>query len=114
MPRGISPEREKEYEELVGEFQEEHRYPGREKEVASRIVNKQRAEHGETKEAEKEDKEGKSPDKSLPMDGYDKLTVAEIAGRLDELDKAAVKKLKRYEQEHGNRKTLIERFDRRL
>lgn len=49
MPRGASPKREREYEELKKEFKEEHRYPGREEEVAARIVNKQRREHGETK-----------------------------------------------------------------
>src|SRR5437868_5635234 len=49
MPRGASPKREREYEELVGEFKGAGRYKGREKEVASRIVNKQRREHGETK-----------------------------------------------------------------
>ena len=49
MPRGASPMREREYEELKEEFKEEGRYKGREEEVAARIVNKQRAEHGETK-----------------------------------------------------------------
>ncbi len=50
MPRGASPKREREYKELKTKFKKEHRYPGREEEVASRIVNKQRAEAGETKE----------------------------------------------------------------
>jgi hypothetical protein len=50
MPTGSSPKREKEYKELKSEFKKEHRYPGREEEVAARIVNKQRAEHGETKQ----------------------------------------------------------------
>lgn len=49
MPRGASPKREREYQELKQEFKQEHRYPGREEEVAARIVNKQRREHGETK-----------------------------------------------------------------
>lgn len=48
MPRGISPKREQEYEELKDKFEQEGRYPGREEEVAARIVNKQRAEAGET------------------------------------------------------------------
>jgi hypothetical protein len=43
MPRGASPKREHEYQELKTEFKKEGRYPGREEEVASRIVNKQRA-----------------------------------------------------------------------
>ena len=46
MPTGASPKRER-------EFKKEHRYPGREEDVAARIVNKQRAEHGETKTASK-------------------------------------------------------------
>jgi hypothetical protein len=49
MPTGASPKREREYKEIKEKFKEEHRYPGREEEVAARIVNKQRAEHGETK-----------------------------------------------------------------
>lgn len=49
MPRGASPKREREYRELKKEFEESGRYRGREAEVASRIVNKQRREYGETK-----------------------------------------------------------------
>jgi hypothetical protein len=49
MPTGSSPKREREFKELKKEFKDEHRYPGREEEVAARIVNKQRREHGETK-----------------------------------------------------------------
>lgn len=51
MPRGSSPKREREYRELKEEFEDEGRYAGREEEVAARIVNKQRAERGETKDA---------------------------------------------------------------
>ncbi len=51
MPRGASPKREHEYKELEHKFEQEGRYPGREEEVAARIVNKQRAEAGETKDA---------------------------------------------------------------
>ncbi|OFZ56596.1 MAG: hypothetical protein A2428_10825 [Bdellovibrionales bacterium RIFOXYC1_FULL_54_43] len=51
MPRGASPKREREYEKLKSQFEETGRYKGREKEVASRIVNKQRARFGETKAA---------------------------------------------------------------
>lgn len=50
MPKGISEKREREYRELETKFKKEGRYRGREEEVAARIVNKQRAEHGETKE----------------------------------------------------------------
>lgn len=50
MPAGSSPKREREYKKLVIEFRQSHQYPGREEEVAARIVNKQRKEHGETKD----------------------------------------------------------------
>ncbi len=49
MPAGASPKREHEYKELKKEFKQEGRYKGREDEVASRIVNQQRAQAGETK-----------------------------------------------------------------
>jgi hypothetical protein len=51
MPRGVSPKREREYKEIEKKFEKEGRYEGREAEVASRIVNKQRAKAGETKKA---------------------------------------------------------------
>jgi hypothetical protein len=49
MPTGASPKREREYEKLKRKFKQEGRYEGREEEVVARIVNKQRAESGETK-----------------------------------------------------------------
>jgi hypothetical protein len=49
MPRGASPKREREYKKIEKKFEHEGRYKGREKEVAARIVNKQRAKAGETK-----------------------------------------------------------------
>jgi hypothetical protein len=49
MPRGSSQKREREYKELEQKFEKEGRYKGREEEVAARIVNKQRAQAGETK-----------------------------------------------------------------
>jgi hypothetical protein len=49
MPAGANRKREREYQELDDEFKKEHRYPGREEEVAARIVNMQRAAAGETK-----------------------------------------------------------------
>ncbi len=49
MPRGASPKREREYRELKHKFKQEGRYKGRAEQVAARIVNKQRAQRGETK-----------------------------------------------------------------
>jgi hypothetical protein len=51
MPRGSTPKREGEYQALKTEFKKEHRYAGREEEVAARIVNKQRKNAGETKQS---------------------------------------------------------------
>jgi len=53
-PRGATKKREKEYEDLKRSFVKQGRYKGRETEVAARIVNKQRAEAGETKQAKGE------------------------------------------------------------
>jgi len=53
MPRGASPKREREYGTLKRKFKQSGRYKGREEEVAARIVNKQRAQRGETKKAHK-------------------------------------------------------------
>jgi hypothetical protein len=49
MPRGASPKREREYKTLEHKFEQSGRYGNRAKEVAARIVNKQRAKAGETK-----------------------------------------------------------------
>ena len=114
MPRGSSPEREHEYEELVDEFHKDHRYEGREEEVAARIVNKQRAQHSETKDAKQDDRRHVSPDEDLPIKRYDHLTVDEITAKLDGLSRSELKKIKTYEQQHNNRKTLVELVERRL
>lgn len=114
MPRGSSPKREKEYEELREEFKDSGRYKGREEEVAARIVNRQRAEQGETKEAKAKDREGKSPDKDLPIERYDHLTVRKIEKRLDALDRREIGRIRDYEKRHRNRKTLVEALDRKL
>ncbi len=60
MPRGASPKREREYRELEHRFEKEGRYRGREEEVAARIVNKQRAQRGETKGEKEKARKGKS------------------------------------------------------
>ena len=46
MPDFKSAKRNREYSKLKGKFKREDRYPGREEEVAARIVNKHRAEKG--------------------------------------------------------------------
>lgn len=110
MPRGASPKREREYKELKHRFKEEHRYPGREEEVASRIVNKQRREQGETKREKKEERDHKNPDRNLPIENYRHLTVDQVVSRLGDLSEAEVRKIRNYEKSHKNRKTLMEQL----
>lgn len=111
MPRGASPKREREYEELKDRFKKEGRYQGRETEVAARIVNQQRAQYGETKGAKQQEKTGKSPDRNLPIDRYRHLTVNEVAEKLPSLSKQEIKEVESYEKDHKNRKTLIQMMD---
>jgi hypothetical protein len=114
MPRGASPKREHEYRELKHRFKDEGRYKGREAEVASRIVNKQRAQYGETMGERHKDREGKSPDRNLPIRDYQHLTVDQVAGKLDDLSKSELKQVERYEEQHKHRKTLLEDIKDRL
>jgi hypothetical protein len=114
MPAGASPKREREYKKLEQRFEKERRYPGREEEVASRIVNKQRAQYGETKAARQKDKEGKSPDRSLAIKDFEHLTVAQVSQRLSALAPADLRKLRNHEIKHKNRKGLLQKLDRLL
>lgn len=111
MPRGASPKREREYDELKQRFKKEHRYPGREEEVAARIVNKQRREYGETKRERRKDREGKSPDRDLPIKDYQHLTVGQVKDRLEGCSKKQIQQIRNYEKKHKNRKTLLEALD---
>ncbi len=95
MPAGASSKREREYEELKQRFKKEGRYRGRETEVAARIVNKQRAQYGETKEEKRKDRRGESPDRDLAIRDYQHLTVPEIAGKLGRLGKNEIRQVER-------------------
>lgn len=106
MPRGASPKREKEYEELKEKFKKSGRYKGRETEVASRIVNKQRAEYGETKQDKQQDKEGRSPDRNLPIPHYRRMTESQLEPKLEKLPKKKLQKVEKYEEKHKNRKGI--------
>lgn len=109
MPRGANPKREREYRKLERQFEREHRYPGREQEVAARIVNKQRRQYGETKEAHERDAERPSP---LP--DYQKLTIRQVERKMEDLSAAEIRKIRTYEAQHKNRKVLLAKIDRRL
>ncbi|HEY2800286.1 MAG TPA: hypothetical protein VGI85_06810 [Chthoniobacterales bacterium] len=108
MPRGANKKREREYKELERELEEEGRYKGREEEVAARIVNKQRAQYGETKAEKRKDRTGKSPDRDLPIKNYQHKTVPQVERALRSLTRAEVKEIERYEKQHKKRKTLLE------
>lgn len=112
MPRGASPEREKEYKKLEKQFEKEGRYKGREDEVAARIVNKQRQDYGETRAARAKDRAGASPDSGLPIANYEHLTVPQVRGALAELTAAQRRKVRTYEVRHKNRKGVLQALDR--
>jgi len=109
---GWSKERQREYDGLVDDFEEECRYEGREQEVAARIVNKQRTEYGETQQAQEEDERGESPDRTLPIVDYDTLTVEEVGPRLGALSKRALRQVAEYEREHKDRQGVLEAVER--
>ena len=113
-PAGASPKRQREYEELKEEFEHEGRYPGREKEVAARIVNKQRREFGETKAARKQRKTGATAERTLPVPDYDGKTIPEILDAASNLKTNDIHKLLSYETTHRARKTLLDRLGRLL
>lgn len=114
MPAGASQKREGEFKQLEHRFKQEGRYRGREEEVAARIVNKQRAQYGETRTEKQKDKEGKSPDRGLPIKDFQRLTIPEIRKHLDALSSKDIEKIRAYESTHRNRKGLLAALDARL
>lgn len=114
MPAGASQKREHEFKTLEQRFKKEGRYRGREEEVAARIVNKQRSQYGETKEEKKKDREGKSPDRGMPIKDYQQLTIPEVRTQLNGLSNKALEKIRAYEVAHKNRKGLLALLDSRL
>lgn len=114
MPAGASPKREREYGKLQSRFKKEGRYHGREEEVAARIVNKQRAQFGETQAEKEKDRLGKSPDRGLPLEDYQSLTIPQVLQRMEGLTAAQLRKIRTYESRHKNRKGLMQVLERRL
>ena len=114
MPRGSSPKREREYEELKEEFEREGRYPNREEEVAARIVNKQRAQLPEIESAPEEDRRARPGESGLPIARYEHLTVAQIRARLHGLSYIQLRALELHERAHKNRSTLLQLLQRRI
>ena len=50
----------------------------------------------------------------LPISGYDDLSAAQVQERLDGLSHVQLRRLRDYEQRNANRKTVLERIDRKL
>jgi polyhydroxyalkanoate synthesis regulator phasin len=53
-------------------------------------------------------------ERGLPIAGYDDLSAAQVQDRLDGLSPAELRRLRDYEQRHANRKTVLDRIDRKL
>jgi hypothetical protein len=51
---------------------------------------------------------------TFPIPGYDEMNVEEISNRLDTLSGDQVRRLRDYERQNQNRKTLIERYEAKL
>ena len=68
----------------------------------------------ETLELAEDAADGRSGSPSLPIAGYDDLSAAEVQERLEGLTPAELRKLRDYEQRHANRKTVLDRIERRL
>jgi len=53
-------------------------------------------------------------ERGLAIAGYDDLSAAQVQERLDGLTPAELRRLRDYEQRHANRKTVLDRIDRKL
>ncbi len=58
--------------------------------------------------------EGRADAEGLPLKDYDSLSVNRVTQRLGELSVEEIERLRDYEAEHKGRRSLIERFDRRI
>jgi hypothetical protein len=51
---------------------------------------------------------------NLPITGYDELSAAQVQEQLDGLTPAELRRLRDYEHRHANRKTVLDKIERRL
>jgi polyhydroxyalkanoate synthesis regulator phasin len=65
-------------------------------------------------EAADEAGDGRTGTPALAIDGYDDLSASQVQERLEGLTPAELRKLRDYEQRHANRKTVLDRIERRL
>jgi hypothetical protein len=56
----------------------------------------------------------RSPDRDLPIGGYQQLTVPEVKRRLEGLSKRELRKIESYEKKHKSRKTLVQAIEQQL
>jgi hypothetical protein len=113
----IEAQREAAREEAEGSADKAHRSPEREVRGAIRESvrrseeatgrGRPRAEAGAPKE-DQADAEG------LPLEDYDSLSVNRVTQKLGELSVEEIERLRDYEAENKGRRSLIERFDRRI
>jgi len=69
---------------------------------------------GELFESTEEGGDGRGASPNLPIADYDDLSAPQVQDRLDGLTPAELRKLRDYEQRHANRKTVLDRIERRL
>lgn len=53
-------------------------------------------------------------DSGVPIEGYDELNVGEIASRLDGLSEDELRRVREYEAQNKNRRTLLDQVDQKL
>lgn len=51
---------------------------------------------------------------ALPLEGYEDMSADEIEGELDRLDDVELREVRKYEERHEARKTVLQAIDRRL
>jgi polyhydroxyalkanoate synthesis regulator phasin len=54
------------------------------------------------------------PASNLPVSNYDELSAADVQDRLEGLTAAQLRKLRDYERRNANRKTVLDRIERKL
>jgi hypothetical protein len=114
MPKGAIKKLENENEKLEERLHKTGHYKRGEEKAAAQLSNKQLDRFGESESVKEEVNEGEWPDQSMPIKGYDSLTVDQVAKELNSLSRQEVQRVKSYEQKHKKRKTLIEQLDLEL
>ena len=82
-------------------------------EKAKREGSKEGEQYVANTEAAKEARKEASAN-GQPIEGYDDMNVEEIKDEIDDLSEGDLKKVKSYEEDHKNRKTLLEQLDRKV